>query len=84
MAGPTVPALGPCDGGFQRATAKVPLNHANPHGTQISIAVIARPGTRPGRGLGWLLFSGGPPAPSSQAGQGAAAIQSLRGKGCGA
>lgn len=63
MAGPTVPALAwpPCDGGFQCATAKVPLNCADPHGTQISIAVIAHLATGPGPSLGWLFFSGGGP-----------------------
>jgi hypothetical protein len=54
MAGPAVPALDwqPCDGGFQRATAKVPLNYADPHGTQISIAVIAHLAAGHGPSLG--------------------------------
>ena len=53
------------DGGFQCATAKVSLNYADPHGTQISIAVIAHLATGPGPSLGWLFFSGGGPEPDA-------------------
>jgi hypothetical protein len=39
---PPVPVLnwGPCHGGFQCATARVPLDYRHPDGAKISIAVI--------------------------------------------
>jgi hypothetical protein len=36
-----------CDGGFQCATARVPLDYRHPHGTMISIAVIRHLATDP-------------------------------------
>ncbi len=62
---PAVPVLSwkPCDGGFQCATAHVPLNYRDPRGAQISIAVISHRATSPGRNLGWLFFNGGEPEP---------------------
>jgi len=64
-AAPAVPVLAwkPCDGGFQCATARVPLNYRDPRGAQISIAVISHQATGPGSGLGWLFFNGGGPEP---------------------
>jgi pimeloyl-ACP methyl ester carboxylesterase len=52
-----------CDDGFQCATARVPLNYSDPHGTQISIAVISHRATGPGPSLGWLFVNGGGPNP---------------------
>ncbi len=62
---PAVPVLEwkPCDDGFYCATARVPLNYSDPHGTQISIAVISSRATGPGPSLGWLFFNGGGPNP---------------------
>jgi pimeloyl-ACP methyl ester carboxylesterase len=60
---PSVPALAwhPCDGGFQCATARVPLSYADPRGARISIAVIRHQASDPARGLGTLFFNGGGP-----------------------
>ncbi|HTZ27871.1 MAG TPA: alpha/beta hydrolase [Streptosporangiaceae bacterium] len=65
---PTVPALAwrSCDGGFQCATARVPLNYADPLGATISIAVIRHRATSPGRRIGTLFFNGGGPAEQIQ------------------
>ena len=64
-AGAAVPVLDwkPCDDGFYCAAARVPLNYSDPHGAQISIAVISSRATGPGAGLGWLFFNGGGPNP---------------------
>jgi len=51
-----------CDGGFQCATARVPLDYRHPHGTMISIAVIRHRATDPARRLGSLFFNSGGPA----------------------
>jgi len=68
-AAPTVPVLAwkPCDKGFQCASAHVPLNYNDPHGAQISIAVISHLATGPGPSLGWLFFNGGGPEPQVSA-----------------
>jgi pimeloyl-ACP methyl ester carboxylesterase len=60
-----VPTLAwkPCDGGYQCATARVPLNYKDPDGTRISIAVISHRATGPGTSLGWLFINGGGPNP---------------------
>jgi pimeloyl-ACP methyl ester carboxylesterase len=60
---PAVPVLAwrSCDGGFQCATARVPLNYADPRGTTIRIAVIRHRATEPARRLGTLFFNGGGP-----------------------
>jgi hypothetical protein len=64
-AGPAVPVLAwkPCEHGFYCATAHVPLNHRDPHGPRIRIAVISSRATGPGPSLGWLFFNGGGPEP---------------------
>lgn len=51
----------PCDGGFQCATARVPLDYQYPHGQEINIAVIRHLATGPGTPLGSLFFNGGGP-----------------------
>jgi pimeloyl-ACP methyl ester carboxylesterase len=65
---PLVPVLHwrSCDGGFQCATARVPLSYADPRGATISIAVVRHRATEPGRRLGSLFFNGGGPAAQIQ------------------
>ena len=65
VSAPTVPVLSwkPCDGGFQCATAHVPLNYRDPRGAHINVAVISHRAIGPGRNLGWLFFNGGGPEP---------------------
>jgi pimeloyl-ACP methyl ester carboxylesterase len=50
-----------CDGGFQCATARVPLSYADPRGATISIAVIRHRATDPARRIGTMFFNGGGP-----------------------
>ena len=50
-----------CDGGFQCATARVPLSYRDPRGATISIAVIRHLATDPARRAGTLFFNGGGP-----------------------
>jgi pimeloyl-ACP methyl ester carboxylesterase len=50
-----------CFGGFQCATARVPLNYQDPDGTKISIAAIRHPATDPAKSLGTLFINGGGP-----------------------
>jgi pimeloyl-ACP methyl ester carboxylesterase len=60
---PPVPVLRwrSCDGGFQCATARVPLSYRDPRGAMISIAVIRHLATDPARRAGTLFFNlGGP------------------------
>jgi pimeloyl-ACP methyl ester carboxylesterase len=67
-AAPRVPVLRwqACDGGFQCATAKVPLDYRQPRGTQISIAVIRHKATGPGKPVGSLFVNGGGPSEQIQ------------------
>jgi pimeloyl-ACP methyl ester carboxylesterase len=67
-AAPRVPVLHwqACDGGFQCATAKVPLDYRQPRGTQISIAVIRHQATGPGKPAGSLFVNGGGPSEQIQ------------------
>jgi pimeloyl-ACP methyl ester carboxylesterase len=62
---PPVPVLdwGPCHGGFQCATARVPLDYQHPDGSKISIAVIRHLATDPAHRLGSLFINGGGPGP---------------------
>ncbi|MBO0804898.1 MAG: alpha/beta fold hydrolase [Nocardiopsaceae bacterium] len=62
---PAVPSLSwkSCDGGFRCATARVPLNYADPRGATISVAAISHLATGPGPSLGWLFVNGGGPNP---------------------
>ena len=63
LAAPPVPALHwrSCDGGFQCATARVPLSYRDPRGATISIAVVRHLATDPARRVGTLFFNGGGP-----------------------
>src|SRR3984885_9371984 len=60
---PPVPVLHwrSCDGGFQCATARVPLSYRHPRGTTISIAVLRHLATDPARRIGTLFFNAGGP-----------------------
>jgi pimeloyl-ACP methyl ester carboxylesterase len=62
---PPVPVLHwrSCDGGFQCATARVPLDYAHPRGATISIAVIRHQATDPAHRIGSLFINGGGPNP---------------------
>jgi len=62
--GPPVPVLSwrSCDGGFQCATARVPLDYRHPHGLAIRIAVIRHLATGSARPLGSLFVNRGGPA----------------------
>jgi pimeloyl-ACP methyl ester carboxylesterase len=51
-----------CHGGFQCATARVPLDYRHPGGTKISIAVARHLATDPALRLGSLFINGGGPA----------------------
>jgi pimeloyl-ACP methyl ester carboxylesterase len=64
-AGPPVPVLdwAPCHGGFQCATARVPLDYRHPDAAKISIAVIRHLATGPAHRLGSLFINGGGPGP---------------------
>ncbi len=50
-----------CFGGFQCATAHVPLNYHDLDGTKIRIAVIRHRATDPAKSLGTLFINGGGP-----------------------
>src|SRR5580700_5405220 len=60
---PPVPVLHwrSCDGGFQCATARVPLSYRDPRGAAISIAVLRHLATDPARRIGTLFFNSGGP-----------------------
>ena len=65
-AGPVTPAVPvlhwrSCDGGFQCATARVPLDYRDPRGATISIAMVRHLATDPAHRLGSLFFNGGGP-----------------------
>jgi len=62
--GPPVPALDwvSCHGGFQCATARVPLDYRHPHGATIGIAVIRHLATEPAHRIGSLFVNGGGPS----------------------
>jgi pimeloyl-ACP methyl ester carboxylesterase len=61
--GAAVPTLSwvPCHGGFQCASAPVPLSYREPHGTQVALAVIKLPATDPAHRIGSLFFNFGGP-----------------------
>ena len=50
-----------CYGGFQCATARVPLSYRDPRGAAISIAVVRHLATDPARRAGTLFYNGGLP-----------------------
>jgi pimeloyl-ACP methyl ester carboxylesterase len=60
---PPVPVLDwrPCHGGFQCATARVPLDYRHREGAKISIAAIRHQATDPAHRLGSLFINGGGP-----------------------
>jgi pimeloyl-ACP methyl ester carboxylesterase len=55
-----------CHGGFQCATARVPLDYHHPGGKKISIAVVRHLATDPARRLGSLFINGGGPGEQIQ------------------
>jgi pimeloyl-ACP methyl ester carboxylesterase len=61
---PPVPVLHwrSCYGGFQCATARVPLSYRDPRGATIRIAVLRHRATDPARRIGTLFVNGGGPA----------------------
>ena len=63
-AGPRVPVLAwhSCDGGFECATARVPLDYRHPRGATISIAVIRHQASDGARRAGTLFINSGGPA----------------------
>jgi pimeloyl-ACP methyl ester carboxylesterase len=67
-ASPRVPVLHwrACDGGFQCATAQVPLDYRQPRGTQTGIAVIRHQAAGPGKPVGSLFVNGGGPGEQIQ------------------
>jgi pimeloyl-ACP methyl ester carboxylesterase len=55
----------PCQGGFECATATVPLDYTDPDGRTISLAVARLPAANPDQKIGTLFFNlGGPGAPA--------------------
>jgi pimeloyl-ACP methyl ester carboxylesterase len=63
-AGPRVPGLAwhACDGGFECATARVPLDYRHPAGQTIRIEVIRHQASDRGRRAGTLFVNSGGPA----------------------
>jgi pimeloyl-ACP methyl ester carboxylesterase len=70
---PAIPVLTwrSCAGSFQCATARVPLNYAQPHGTLINIAVMRHLATDPAHRAGSLFINGGGPSEQLQSFTGA-------------
>ncbi|MEU7481851.1 alpha/beta hydrolase [Lentzea sp. NPDC042327] len=64
--GAQTPALSwqDCQDGFQCATAEVPLDHDQPRGTKIDLALIRLPATDPGKRIGSLFVNFGGPGSS--------------------
>jgi len=62
--GAPVPVLRwrPCDGGFQCATARVPLDYRHPWGATIRLAVLRHLATEPGHRIGSLFVNAGGPS----------------------
>jgi pimeloyl-ACP methyl ester carboxylesterase len=57
-----VPRWRSCDGGFQCATARVPLDYRDPRGAAISIAMMRHRATSPAHRIGSLFFNSGGPS----------------------
>jgi pimeloyl-ACP methyl ester carboxylesterase len=53
-----------CDAGFECATASVPLDHDEPRGQAISLALVRLPATDPARRIGTLFLNPGGPGES--------------------
>ncbi|MFJ9773206.1 alpha/beta hydrolase [Kitasatospora sp. NPDC101157] len=67
---PPVPELTwtkPCTPGFQCDTARVPLDHRDPHGRSIELALIRRPAEDRAHRIGTLFYNPGGPAISGTA-----------------
>lgn len=62
-----------CQDGFQCSTAKVPLDHDQPRGTKIDLALIRLPATDPAKRIGSLFVNFGGP--------GASGVDRLRARG---
>ncbi|GAA4621093.1 alpha/beta hydrolase [Actinoallomurus vinaceus] len=60
---PSAPALSwqSCDGDFQCATARIPLDHRNPRGRTVSVAVMRHRATDTAHRIGSLFVNGGGP-----------------------
>jgi pimeloyl-ACP methyl ester carboxylesterase len=54
----------PCGGSFECSTMRVPLDYANPSGSQVNLAVIRLPATDPSRRIGSLVVNPGGPGGS--------------------
>jgi pimeloyl-ACP methyl ester carboxylesterase len=54
-----------CGEGLQCATARVPLDHDDPDGPRISLALIRLPAGDPGRRIGSLILGAGGPGESA-------------------
>ncbi|ONI88286.1 hypothetical protein ALI144C_07575 [Actinosynnema sp. ALI-1.44] len=50
-----------CDGGYQCATAEVPLDHRHPGGEKITLGLTRKPATDPARRIGSLFINPGGP-----------------------
>ena len=66
-ASPSVPSLHwtGCGDGLECTTAAVPLDYDKPAGKQISLSLIRRPATDPGRRIGSLFVNNGGPGNSA-------------------
>ncbi|KDN87683.1 hypothetical protein [Kitasatospora cheerisanensis] len=51
-----------CADGFQCTTARVPLDHHDPHGATIDLAVLRHPAEDPAHRIGSLFYNPGGPA----------------------
>jgi pimeloyl-ACP methyl ester carboxylesterase len=54
----------PCDGGFECATAKVPLDHSRPHGRMIELALVRARAADPATKIGSVFSHPGGPGGS--------------------
>lgn len=63
---PPVPVLNwtDCQGGFQCATADVPLDYREPHGRTLTLAVVRKPAADPAKRKGTLFMQPGGPGNS--------------------
>jgi pimeloyl-ACP methyl ester carboxylesterase len=64
QAGGRTLAWAACDGGFQCATIGVPLDYDQPHGRQVTLAMIRLPATDPAHRVGTLFVNFGGPGGS--------------------
>jgi pimeloyl-ACP methyl ester carboxylesterase len=68
-AAPQVPKLTwkQCGGGFQCATAEVPLDYRHPNGTKIRLGMTRKMATDPAHRIGWLFINPGGPGGDTDA-----------------